>query len=256
MKKNIIHKNSVKIKSLEDFLKLNHSEILKLSDKELVKGLRYFRTDLKYDLRKKLQSRSKGKIRQVRDVYLSMLSVPSPKLFSPSKKNKKATQEFLAVGKNWKKFLVNRTEEQKIVFKDGQLVIKGRFFDESRAIFDKKRLASDPAGEVKRVLRGKNFDTSKLICGDAFIGGHSGYKDYGQKQDLVLVEEELTQDVVKLMNDYNNINGNHYWGEWLNGVELLTLKNQKKMSKTKSSRLSNVQKKKKNRSGGLRNRSV
>ena len=228
-----IPENKIKIKKLENFLNLSAKEIRKLNDKELVKGLRYFRTDLKYDLRKPLASRSKGKIRDIREIYISTMSVPNPSLYSPrSKAHKKAAQEYVGVGKNWKKLIINKERDENIYFKNGNLRIRSKYIDKGRGIFDAKELVRNPQKEINRVLKGETFDVSKLICGDAYIGGHASPKDYGDK-DSKIVKDELLEDVNFLMNKYDAPLANNNWENWLFGVELINLKNQNKKGKKK-----------------------
>lgn len=203
----------------------------------MVKGLRYFRNDLKYDLRKPLANRSKGKIRDIREIYISTMSVPNPYVYSPrSKAHKKAAQEFIGVGKNWKKIIINKEPDEEIYFKDGNLRIKSQYLDKGRGKFDAQKLIENPEKEINRVLKGEKFDVTKLICGDAYIGGHAAPKDYGDDKSKI-VASELLEDVNYLMNAYGGDSvgeeANNYWQNWLFGVELINLKNQKKKGKNK-----------------------
>lgn len=227
-----IPENKIKIKKLENFLNLSAKEIRNLSDKELVKGLRYFRTDLKYDLRKPLANRSKGKVRDIREIYISTISVPNPTLFTPSKKHRKAAQEFIGVGNKWKKIIINKEPGEEIYFKNGNLRIKSKYIDRGRGKFIPELLIENPEKELSRILKGEKFDVSKLICGDAYIGGHATPKDYGDNNSKI-VKDALLEDVNYLMNVYDQPEANNYFGNWLFGVELINLKNQKKKGKRK-----------------------
>jgi hypothetical protein len=227
MQKNI-PENKPKLKKIDKFLSLNYKEIKNLSDKELVKNLRYFRTDLnKYDLRKPLSYYKRRKIRDIRDIYLENLSVPNPTLYRPAKKNRKIVAEKRNLSNKWKVFVIDKLPDQKIVVKNGRLLKVSKYTTEEELLFDLEKLAIDPQKELNRTLGKNTFDIAKLMCGDAFIGGHLGFKDYGASKSKI-VKDELLNDINILMSKYADPEQNNFWNNWLFGVSIVKLRNQSK----------------------------
>lgn len=233
-----ISQNKIIVKNFDDFLKLSPQQIKNLDYKNLAKGLKYLRTDIKYDLRKKLAPQSKAKLNKIRDIYISTLHVPNPYIFTPRKNHLKSTAEYTNLSTKWKRYVINKKPEEEIYFKNGKMRLKSKYIDSGRINFDLFELINDTEKEINRVTENIDYDTVKLICGDSYIGGHANYKNYNGGKKRKTARAELLQDVNKLMNIYDNPEDNGYFGNWLFGIETIKLKNQNKSKKTKKKILS------------------
>jgi len=229
----------MKIKTLKDFIDLNAKEIRNLNDKELAKGLRYFRKDINYDLRKPLAPQSKGKLRRIRDELISQMSVPHKTLYAPrSKSHKKATAEFVGTSNKWKKFIIEKNPDEKIIFKKGKLKLKGKYTERGRTKFNYEDLIIDPEAEIYRIIENEKFESAHIQTGEHLLGGNKTPRDYGDDTQKKRLAGKIAKDVNYLLNVYNDTE------KWLKGLELINFENQQSEKDFKKSRLNSKLKKK------------
>lgn len=217
------------INNLKEFIPLSAKELRKLSDKELAKGLRYFRNDINYDLRKSLPPQSKAKLRRIRDEYIDAISIINAVTYTPRKKHLKAARQYGGFNNKWKKLVISKNEDEKIYFKNGKMRLRGKYTDKARGQFDYVDLYLNPEKEIKRVLKGEKFESVHLQCGKHFLGGHKEPKDYGDNTSTALVPA-LLKDINYMFNTYNDTE------KWLRGVEFVNFKNQKSEKQLNKSR--------------------
>lgn len=205
-----------------------------ISPKELVKGLRYIRTDFdKYDLRKPLHSNTINKISDVMNKYFSMKMRENVKIISPRKNHKKAVAELAQQSpKNWKKFYIpSDSKTSKIVYKkrNGKIVAEEhtKVAIYSNVRFDFIKLLDNPEKEVDRVVEDvKNIKFMRLHAGEHLVGGKYG--------DV----ESVKCDVNNFMEKYGNPLSNNFYENWMTGIKFVKKFKGKKKNKNKRKKIS------------------
>lgn len=220
------------------FSSLEPAQLRNLSYKNKIKGLKYFRKDFKnYDLRKKIAPQTKAKINRLLENFIDMSIVPMGRVFRPSLKNLKATQEYMALDKNWIRFIIELNSYEKIYFKNGELRIKSKYLDKRRKFFNHENLIKSTDKEVARIFKGEKFDNANIMCGTRFLGGNKSENvkgiNFGDDKSNIL-KRNVVKNLNYLMNAYGIEENDNYYKNWLSGIELVNLKNQDKPKKFKS----------------------
>jgi hypothetical protein len=240
-----MRKNKKTINALADFKTLapnelvsrvkvgqNYKNKINIDLKEAAKGLRYYRDDLNFDLRKPLTTYQKRKVRNALIEYVEYIKRPNTTIVNGGK-NRKALQELAQQpGKHWKKFFIPKTaNDQGISFKGGKAVIENKYYSEYVLLWNMKALVKDPEKEINRIMKGIKFDVLFLLAGKHLIF------DMSFKSVKALIIE-----VKRKMMAYGN------FGEWMRGVKIVNLKNQASSKDYKMMRYRNKKEnKKKNR---------
>lgn len=218
-----------------------------LSPKDKIKFLRgYLPEYKKYDLRKnggKIHGNTLRKVERDIDVIHSMNAVPHPIIYSPkSKKNKQYARDYLHLPKRWNKFVMNVAPDEKIIIRDNQIMIDSLYITKSRYMFNMYNISTDnEENTIKEIEKGVNsrrykFEKTNLICGDALLGGIKTPADFGSSDSTILVNE-LNDKINVLKEKYSNQQSNHYYENWLLGLEFRDFKNQKGNAVKKKKRI-------------------
>ena len=194
-----------------------------------LKAIRPF-VDFNYDLRKPLHSSQKAKINRYFEAINEIQARPNKVFRSKNRDRVRAVQEY---GRNdfgnlpgikvafYESPAANPVT---IKFRDDKLTAKSKFFDIGYIPFDKDQLITDPEREIQRATdQAKNAKWFRIAAGPFTIASPAS-------RDLI------ADTVLQLMNRYAKDSekagkdNNHYFGNWLNGLMPMRVKNQKELS--------------------------
>lgn len=231
---------------------INDRTILNSADeKETVKILRHFHDyGNKIDLRKKLTTRQKNKINELKFELYQLLGRSEEigyrnRKDNRTKKGRKHNKELSMISgqteKGWKKYIFaadnGATVKKK---KDGSYVLVSETQEYNYYSIDAQNFAQNWEKETRRVLQ-------QIPTGMDFVNIRNGFHKIGGKEPVRYYNaDEVVQKVADLIRRY----GKEKTAQWLIGFEAVKSRNQKKLPKALEEFLPFRQTKKKNK--GLR----
>lgn len=200
--------------------------------KQIVKGLRYVRTDFEFSLRKKLTKKQIQKAENAIEQYYEFKERENVREYHPSKKNRKLIANLAMQPGNWKVYFIpSDSSGGKLTYK----TIKGKkvAVEQTKVAtyinlyFNFKNLIKDSDKEVDRLVKDiPNKDYVRIHAGKYLVGG--AYKSINKVKD----------DIKDFMIKYDN------YEEWMTGLKIVYKFNSKKKSNKSKKTLKTTKKKK------------
>lgn len=140
--------------------------------KEKIKEMRPYLKRLKLiDLRKPLKSSDKGLVTKAWKDYQEVTARPFKVYKTKNKKNLKlvqdASQQFTKV--KFDVAFVPALKHTRVKIKNGQIIVSSQYTEETKVLFDMKKLAVDPAKEIQRVIDANPGNAVFAIMAGAYL---------------------------------------------------------------------------------------